>query len=94
MLHRQRALYVLLAWLGNRSLLALRFIYIVQFSILVGFYKLRSQQVLFCTRKKAVQVKFQKIISVMRCLCSGKLKYCGDVKYCFVESLYNKETIT
>jgi hypothetical protein len=52
MLHRQRALYVLLAGLGTRVLLALSFIYIVQISVLVAFYKLRYQQVLFGTRIK------------------------------------------
>jgi hypothetical protein len=60
MLHRQRSLYVLLARLGNRVLLALNFIYIVQISILVAFSKLCCQQVLFCTRIKAVQVNLQK----------------------------------
>jgi hypothetical protein len=52
MLHRQRALYVLLVGLGNRVLPALSFICIVQISILVAFYRLRCQQVLFGTRMK------------------------------------------
>jgi hypothetical protein len=50
MLHRQRALYVLLAGLGNRVLLALNFIYIVQFRFWLLSNRLSCQQVLFGTR--------------------------------------------
>jgi len=49
-LHRQRALYVLPIWLGNRVLPALSFIYIVQISIIVTFNRSRCQKVFLVRR--------------------------------------------
>ena len=61
MLHRQRALYALPIWLGNRILLALVSINDVQNLKLVAFYKITlSTSFVWYEDKKAVQVNMQK----------------------------------
>jgi len=61
MLHRQRALYVLLVGLGNRVLLAFVFMSVVRTWKLTAFYKVAlSTSFVWYENKKAVQVNFQK----------------------------------